>query len=182
MHYPTHATSSMISIMGAHMVSVSARGYRFPDDDWFDPDAMWGNDYSNEVALYRMSNGALVRHCELRRVGHPGREGFRLFGTEGSFVHDVSGAKWTTREGWEEIDLSQVKEPLPEPLADDLGGHGGSHAYLVHEFVDACNRERLPTINVWAAVRYVAPGIVAHKSTLRDGEVLPIPDWGDPPE
>jgi len=182
MHYPTHATSSMISIMGAHAVSVSARGYRYPADDWFDTDTIWENDYSNEVALYRMSNGALVRHCEFRRIGHPGRESFRLFGTEGSFVHDVSGAKWTTREGWEEIDLSRVKEPLPEPLERDLGGHGGSHAYLVHEFVDSCNRQRLPRINVWEAVRYVASGIVAHQSALRDGQVLPVPDWGDPPQ
>ncbi|MCD6518894.1 MAG: hypothetical protein J7M05_03095, partial [Anaerolineae bacterium] len=95
---------------------------------------------------------------------------------------DVSGARWTTKQGWEELDLSDVKEPLPEPLAEDLGGHGGSHAYLVHEFVDSCNRGRLPRINVWQAVRYLAPGVVAHKSALKDGEVLSIPDWGDPPE
>ena len=181
MHYPTHATSSMVSIMGAHMVSVSAQGYRYPNDDWFDMDAIWRNEYSDEVALYRMSNGALVRHCEFRRIGHPNRESFRLFGTEGSFVSDVSGAKWTTREGWEAADLSEVRDPLPGPLADDPGGHGGSHAYLVHEFVDSCNRERTPRINVWEAVRYLAPGIVAHKSALRDGEVLSIPDWGDAP-
>ena len=181
MHYPTHSISSMVSVMGAHMTSVSARGYRFPDDDWFRPDTISGNELSNEVALYRMSNGAVARHCEFRRVGHPGREGFRLLGTEGCFVWDVAGARWTTRQGWEELDLSAEAEPLPEALASDLGGHGGSHAYLVHEFVDACNRQRMPRINAWEAVRYLAPGIVAHQSALRDGEVLPIPDWGDAP-
>ena len=163
------------------MVSVSARGYRHPSDDWFDGDAFWQNEFSDEVALYRMSNGALVRHSEFRRIGHPNREGFRLFGTEGCFLSDVSGARWTTREGWDAVDLSQVRDPLPQPLADDLGGHGGSHAYLVHEFVDSCNRERTPRINVWEAVRYLAPGILAQKSALRDGEVLSIPDWGDAP-
>ena len=30
-------------------------------------------------------------------------------------------------------------------------------------------------------VGWFAPGIVAHQSALRDGEVLPIPDWGDAP-
>ena len=25
-----------------------------------------------------------------------------------------------------------------------------------------------------------APGIMAHKSALRDGELLDIPDWGEP--
>jgi predicted dehydrogenase len=182
MHYPTHSTSSMIAIMGAHMTSVSARGYVYPDDDWFRRDTLEGNLFSNEVALYRMSNGASVRHSEFRRVGHPGRESFRLFGTEACYLSDVSGARWTTREGWEPLDLSGVEEPLPPALAADKGGHGGSHAYLVHEFVSACAEDRQPRINAWEAVRYLAPGIVAHQSALRDGETLPIPDWGDAPE
>lgn len=86
-----------------------------------------------------------------------------------------------TKAGWEPIDLSTVAEPLLEALAQNKGGHGGSHAYLVHEFVDACYHNRLPRIHVWEAVRYLAPGVVAHQSALRDGELLQIPDWGDPP-
>jgi hypothetical protein len=182
MHYPTHSTGSMVSLMGAHMVSVSARGYRYPNDEWFRKDTIWKNEFSSEVALYTMSNGAIVRHMEGRRIGHPGYERFRLFGSEGSFLSDVGGSKWTTREGWEALDLSEANETLPEALAADLGGHGGSHSYLVHEFVDSCARERLPRINVWEAARYVAPGIIAHQSALRDGEPMTVPDWGDAPE
>jgi predicted dehydrogenase len=181
MHYPTHATSSMVYTMDAHVTSVSALGYEKPDEDWFTRGTYWDNVYGNEVALYRMSNGAVVRHAEFRRIGHPERESFRLFGTEGSFVSDVSGARWTDRAGWQELDLSGVQEPLPASLRRDPGGHGGSHAYLVHEFVRACIEQRLPRTHVWAAVRYLAPGIVAHQSALRDGERLPVPDWGDPP-
>jgi len=181
MFYPTHAVGGVVSVMGSHMVSVSAGGYLQPGDDWYAEDTYWGNAMSNEVALYRASNGALVRHCEFRRVAHPNREGVRIMGTEGCFMDGVGGAFWTTRAGAEPIDLSDVREPLPEALAGDLGGHGGSHAYLAHEFVDSCVRERLPRISVWQAARYLAPGIVAHQSALRDGEVLPIPDWGDPP-
>jgi predicted dehydrogenase len=182
MYYPTHSTSGVISVMGAHMTEVSAQGYIYPDDEWHRLDTIWGNPFCNEVALFRMSNGATARICEFRRVGHIGREGFRIYGTEASFENDVSGAKWVTKSGWEPIDLSVVGEPLPEPLEADKGGHGGSHAYLVHEFVDACNRGRLPRIHVWEAVRYLAPGVVAHMSALRDGELLKIPDWGGPPQ
>jgi len=39
----------------------------------------------------------------------------------------------------------------------------------------------LPPNHIWAAARYCAPGIVAHESARRDGERLPIPDFGDPP-
>ena len=66
--------------------------------------------------------------------------------------------------------------------ADFYGGHGGSHAYLVHEFVDAIAHDRRPEINVWEAVRYMAAGVMAHKSALRDGDKLEVPDWGDAPE
>jgi len=167
--------------MQAHVTHVSAQGYTYPHEDWFGLHTIWGNAFSNEVALYRMSNGASVRHCEFRRVGHPGREGFRLFGTEAAFVDDDSGSKWSTRAGVEAVDVEQAREPLPVYLAAHLGGHGGSHAHLVHEFVRACLQERTPAISVWDAVRFLAPGLVAHQSALRDGELLPVPDWGDPP-
>ena len=181
MHYPTHSTASMVQIMGAHMVSVSAQGYVMPNEEFFLPGSIWGNTMSNEVALYRMSSGTLVRHTEMRRIGHRGREGFRLFGTEACFLWDVSGCKWTTLDGWEPVEVDGARPALPEPLASNLGGHGGSHAYLAHEFVSACCEDRIPLPSVWDAVRYLAPGIVAHQSALRDGEPMAIPDWGDPP-
>jgi hypothetical protein len=51
----------------------------------------------------------------------------------------------------------------------------------VHEFVDAIAHNRMPAINAWEAVRYTAAGVIAHKSALRDGEILVVPDWGDVP-
>jgi hypothetical protein len=58
-------------------------------------------------------------------------------------------------------------------------GHGGSHPYLVHEFVTAVAEQRQPAINIWQAARYMAMGVMAHKSALRDGETLAVPDWGE---
>ena len=84
-----------------------------------------------------------------------------------------------------------MRDPLPEEVvegfraystrSDFYGGHGGSHAYLVHELVDAIAHERTPAVNVWEAVRYMAAGVMAHKSAQRGGEVLDVPDWGDAP-
>ena len=53
--------------------------------------------------------------------------------------------------------------------------HGGSHAYLVHEFVDAIAHDRIPAINVWEAAR-----AMAHKSALAGGVVMDVLDWGMP--
>jgi predicted dehydrogenase len=183
MSYPTHSTCFMVSVMKARMTSVSCIGFKLPNDDWFRMDTVYKNEFSNEVGLFEMSNGASARICEFRRVGNPGGERVRsIYGTEGSFEQDSSGnATWATTKGREAVEMTRRHEPLPEPLASDLGGHGGSHAYLANEFVDAVNKSRQPRINVWEAVRYVAPGLVAHQSAMQDGERLQIPDWGDCP-
>ena len=48
--------------------------------------------------------------------------------------------------------------------------------------MDSVARGRMPRTNVWEAARYMAPGLVAHKSVLRGGELLEVPDWGDAPK
>ena len=182
MHYPTHSTSGPISVMNAHPVKVSAWGFRPPA-----PDDYFGDEFSNETALFYMSNGATMRICEYRQVGHPGEEIFRVFGTEGTFRENA----WLDRATRTSLTVEEMRDPLPlevekafravSKTSDFYGGHGGSHAYLVHEFVDAIAHNRTPAINAWEAVRYMAAGVIAHKSALRDGEMLDVPDWGDAP-
>ncbi|MDH7600753.1 MAG: hypothetical protein QHI38_01230, partial [Armatimonadota bacterium] len=65
---------------------------------------------------------------------------------------------------------------LPEPLRVP-SGHEGSHVFLTHEFIDALVNERRPAIDVYEAVAYTAPGIVAHQSALKGGELLKIPSF-----
>jgi predicted dehydrogenase len=185
MHYPTHSTSAPISIMGAHAIEVSAFGYVYPNDIFFRKDSITGNLFSHEVALFRMSNGAIAQITESRRNGHVGHEGIvRVIGSEASFERDTSDeyrGKWITKTSTQESDPRDYRDPLPDALARELGGHGGSHAYLVHEFVTACSEGRMPAINAWEAARYVAAGVTAHKSALQGGELLKVPDWGDAP-
>ena len=183
MHYPTHSVCFPVSVTKAHMTEVSAQGFIYPDDDWFRLDTIHRNIFSNESALFRMSNGATALICEFRRIGHPGCErASGIYGTEGSFEHNLAGSVWADKNGKKIMKPTKHHELLPEPLQSDLGGHGGSHAYLVHEFVDSVNSQRLPRINVWEAVRYTAPGFIAHQSALLGGKLLKIPDWGDPQE
>jgi hypothetical protein len=66
---------------------------------------------------------------------------------------------------------------LPEPLRHDTG-HQGSHTFLTHEFIDALKHERRPTVDIYEALAYTVPGIIAHESALRGGERLKIPQFG----
>ena len=185
MHYPTHSTAGPISVMQAHALKVCAFGYRNRNQDSY----FIENDYafSNESALFYMSNGATMRICEHRQIGITEREIFRVYGTQGSFENDC----WVNQQGATKLNQNDMREPLPtevvsafqaaNPNADFYGGHGGSHAYLVHEFIDAIFHDRHPAINVWEAVRYMVPGVMAHKSALQEGVLLEVPDWGDAP-
>ena len=182
MHYPTHSTSGPICVMNAHAVKACAWGFHDPDRDEY-----FGDTFSNETALFHMSNGATMRICEYRQVGHTGVEIFRIFGTQGTFRENA----WLDKKTSTPLTVDEMRDPLPDDVAraftdiskksDFYGGHGGSHAYLVHEFVDAIAAGRTPAINAWEAARYMAAGVMAHKSALLGGEVLDVPDWGDAP-
>ncbi|MDQ1596215.1 MAG: hypothetical protein QOH40_2771 [Arthrobacter pascens] len=70
---------------------------------------------------------------------------------------------------------------LPEEFRGAPNGHEGSHHFLVDDFVTAVNTRTLPPVNAWTAARFTLPGIVAHESARRNGERLPIRDFGDAP-
>ena len=72
-------------------------------------------------------------------------------------------------------------ERLPRAFAGLPNGHAGAHQFLVDDFVKGCAGGGLPPNNAWDAARYMLPGLVAHESALRGGELLPVPDLGDPP-
>jgi hypothetical protein len=71
---------------------------------------------------------------------------------------------------------------LPLEFAGKPNGHLGSHQFLVDDFVRACNTGRMPPNNVWMAARYLVPGLIAHESSMKQGELMDVPDLGNPPE
>lgn len=207
MSYPTHSVSGPVHVMRARAVKACGLGYRNQTADPY----FAKQEFSNIVGLYRMSNGAICRICEFRespgRLGDDG-ETFRIAGTAGMFSN---GSWWRNgRTRGERVDppthaaptVEEMREPLPDEVREafklaqhkdkqdvDLAnadftptGHGGSHPYLVHEFVTAVSENRQPAINAWEAARYMAMGATAHKSALKEGEWLDVPDWGDAPE
>jgi hypothetical protein len=65
---------------------------------------------------------------------------------------------------------------LPAQLRHD-SGHSGSHTFITHEFIDSLMKGRKPTVNVYEAVAYTAPGLVAHDSSMKGGATLKIPSF-----
>ena len=71
MFYPTHSISMILPAIGAHAISVSCLGLRdtFPDDIYGEEKNDFENPFSNESALFRLSDGSVMRINEFRRVG-----------------------------------------------------------------------------------------------------------------
>ena len=71
---------------------------------------------------------------------------------------------------------------LPVEFHGAHNGHEGSHHFLVDDFVTAVAHGTRPPVNAWVAARFTLPGIVAHQSALREGERMPVRDFGDAPQ
>jgi hypothetical protein len=57
-------------------------------------------------------------------------------------------------------------------------GHGDSHPYLVHEFISSVAERRRPRISAWDAAMYMAMGVAAHESAVKEGESVKVIDFG----
>ena len=116
MYYPTHSTSQIISISGAFMTKVSCQGFVDEHEDRIYPDNNWQNPFSNQVALFSMSDGSSCRINEFRRVGHPGCVRMTLFGTDGSFEDNAHGAVWLTKDRNEKQALDTLLAATGQPI------------------------------------------------------------------
>ncbi len=214
MYYPTHSVAMTVGVTGAHATHVSCQGWvDRHDDGLYRADVnVWHNVFSDESALFRMSDGSMFRVNEFRRIGYPCAERGSMYGTEGCFEINAAGPIWTDKAGnvthldellgcvgvpVDPAERSNADVPperrfldtapvhpvdrLPKEFAGLPNGHAGAHQFLVDDFVKACVARKHPPVNVWTAVRCTAPGIVAHDSAVRGGELLEAPDFGDPP-
>jgi predicted dehydrogenase len=130
-----------------------------------------------------------------------------IFGTEGSFEQQVGYASWATKHEFEIVTeqvstFSDVENPhslkadyvspnlwdggfakvhdrstLPKEFVGLSNGHGGSHQFMVDDFVmDAVGQRKAP-MNVYDAARFTMPGILAHESAQVSGKKLEIPQF-----
>jgi predicted dehydrogenase len=194
MHYPTHCTAHLISVTGERLLKVTCNGWG--DNDPILKDNAYNNPFWNESAMFTTDKGNSFRVNVWWKGAHLGCERADWIGDQMSFyssnplgpgpiiVHGTEqlgkdDAGFTRNKGRKE----QYKQPkwwatemLPEPLRHD-SGHHGSHTFITHEFVTACIHNRKPTVDIYEALAYTVPGIIAHESALRGGEQLTIPQF-----
>lgn len=171
MWYPTHATAYYVAVTGLHFTQVSCQGFRgrIPQ---FQPAAnSYQNPFDSEIALFRTAEGGASRiSCCWGAAGSSGEYG-HVRGELGM----LEGTRFEPANDPRLLDVDFAKPQLPPTV--DAGGHGGSHGYLTDEFVSAILQDRPPLIDISAALNLTVPGIIAHQSALRGGELLPVPNF-----
>ena len=198
MHYPTHCTAFLTGVTGERLTEVVCHGWG--DDSPICKDNVYKNPFWNESAMFKTDRRHGFRMNVWWKGAHRGCERAEWIGTKMSFycghpnglspviVRSAEGRRETDDAGFvrELPELEHYRQPqwwktdmLPEPLRHN-SGHHGSHTFLTHEFIDALTHDRRPAVDIHEALAYTVPGIVAHESALRGGELLKIPQF-DPP-
>jgi predicted dehydrogenase len=157
-YYPTHSNAYYIGVTGGSFTEVSCMGNRSIVPHLQAKNNDYKNPFGSEIALFRTSEGGMSRMAVCWDMPSAHGEQGRIYGEKNS-----KGKVNTNRP------------PLPPGVP--AGGHGGSHGYLMSEFVDAILRDRKPWADVAQALNMTVAGIVAHQSALKDGELLKIPQY-----
>jgi predicted dehydrogenase len=194
MHYPTHCTAMLIGVTDERLTQVSCIGWG--DDDPIVKDNVYHNPFWGETALFNTDRGTAFRVQVYWRGAVRGAERGQWIGTRMSmFLPHPNGVGTVLVHGIDRdgkgdgkvirpaSELETYKQPiywetsmLPAAMRHK-SDHDGSHTFLAHEFIQSIVENRRPTVDVNVAVACTAPGIVAHDSALRGGELLKIPQF-----
>ncbi len=165
--YPTHSNAYYVGVTGGSFTEVSCMGMPSVIHHLQPANNPYQNPFGTEIALFRTSEGGMSRMgVSWDSPGYGGEMG-RIRGQKGSF--------YSKYEGLEKELPDLQRPPLPPGVA--AGGHGGSHGYLMDEFVTAILQDRKPLVDVAQALNMTVGGIVAHKSAMKNGELTKIPQF-----
>ena len=166
-YYPTHSNAYYSCVTGGSFTEVSCQGMPSVIEFLKPGNNPYKNPFGTEIALFRTSEGGTSRMAVSWDTPGLGGEMGRVRGQRGSFYGKY--------EGLEKKLPDTKRPPLPPGVAG--GGHGGSHGYLMNEFVTAILQNRKPLVDVAMSLNLTVSGIVAHHSALKDGELMKIPRY-----
>jgi len=165
--YPTHSNAYYICATGGSFTEVSCLGIPSVLDYLQPGNNHYKNPFGTEIAMFRTSEGGVSRMGVSWDTPGEGGETGRLRGQKGSYYGEFDG-------------LVKPPSPIvlpPLPPTVEPGDHGGSHGYLMNEFVMSILLGRKPSVDVAMALNLTVAGIKAHESALKGGETLKIPQF-----
>lgn len=159
MWYPTHATAYYVSITGGgRLTEVSCLGTPSLYPEYKNGNNAHKNPFGTEVALFKTSEGGMSRMAVSWDMKNAHGEQGRVYGQK-PHNNKINGAR----------------PALPPGVGG--GGHGGSHGQLTNDFIESILLDRKPIVDVSEALNMTLAGVIAHKSALKDGEWMKVPQY-----
>jgi hypothetical protein len=156
--YPTHSNAYYNGVTGNSFTEVSCMGMPSVVPHLMAANNDYKNPFGTEIALFRTSDGGMSRMAVTWDIPMNGGERGKVFGQK-----------------YDPKPLNLDRPALPPSV--NPGAHGGSHGYLMNDFVEAILRDRKPLVDIVQALNMTVAGIVAHQSALKNGELLKIPQY-----
>ena len=159
MWYPTHATAYYVAVTGGgRFTDVSCLGMPSLYPEFKEGANAHKNRFGTEVALLRTSEGGMSRMAMSWDMKNAHGEQGRVYGQK---PHNNK--------------IKGQRPPLPPSVG--RGGHGGSHGQLTNNFIESILLDKKPIVDVTEALNMTLAGVMAHKSALKDGEWMKIPQY-----
>jgi predicted dehydrogenase len=158
MWYPTHSTAYYVSVTGGRLTDVSCLGTPGVYPEYDGGNNQHKNPFGTEVGLFKTSEGGMSRMAVSWDMKNAHGEQGRVYGQK---PHD-----------------KKIRGDLP-PLPPGVkgGGHGGTHGQLTSDFIESILLDRKPIVDIGDALNMTLAGVIAHKSALKDGKWMKIPQY-----
>ncbi len=165
--YPTHSNAYYVGVTAGSFTEVCAMAMPSLIEQFRAENNRYKNPFATEIAELRTSEGGMARMAVSWDTPGFGAEMGRVRGQKGSFYGKYQGL------------VKQLPNTSRPPLPPNVhpGGHGGSHGYLMNEFVTAILEDRKPLVDIAQALNMTVAGIMAHQSALKDGQLMKIPQY-----
>ena len=159
MWYPTHSTAYYVSVTGGgRLTDVSCLGMPSHYAEYKDGKNAHKNLFGTEVALFKTSEGGMSRIAISWDMKDAHGTVGRVYGQK-PHNNKINGARPAL------------------PPGTDGSGHGGSHGQLTNNFIESILLDRKPIVDVSEALNMTLAGVIAHKSALKDGQWMKVPQY-----
>ena len=166
--YATHSNGFYTCVTHGRFTEVSCSARQTRRANY--PDSRYRNPFASEIAYLRCADGSTARMAVCYDMPCVDREAGRCWGQKGSFENGCFQGDRAQLEG-----VKILRPQLPPGVKG--GGHGGSHGYLTDDFLRAILLGRKPCVDVITALDTTVAGVYAHRSALKGGEPLKIPEF-----
>ena len=180
-YYVTHSLAPLMSITGAKPVRVTAMPVFCPDDGL----ERVGSHVLDKAAIITILNDdrSVFRVTGCAAFGNE-ENSYRICCEKGQMENIRGGhgkvslrySKWQIPEGMERYNEYMPQYDDKDEALIKASGHGGGDFLVMSEFLRCVREKRNPEFDVWFATAMASVGILSHRSLLKKGEPVDIPD------